>query len=86
MAVSAIYLHCEVRFRCPFGTILQTNLQESAPVADKVEALISRIITLEEIFGTPADDVVEQSRRDPLIQYAIVPPLDFVLSSFQESP
>ena len=72
--VSAIYVHCEVRFRHPFGTILQTNLQETAPVADKLEALISRIIALEEFFGTPAGDAVEKSRRYSLTQYAIVPP------------
>ena len=72
--VSAIYVHCEVRFRHPFGTILQTSLQETAPVADKLEALISRIIALEEFFGTPAGDAVEKSRRYSLTQYAIVPP------------
>ena len=70
-----------------FRVILQTNPQETAPVADKLEALISRIIALEELFGTPAGGVVEQKRRDALLRYAIVPPpLDSELSSFQEAP
>ena len=46
-----------------FGVILQTNLQETALIANKVEDFISRIIGLEEIFGTPAGDVAEQRRR-----------------------
>ena len=51
---------------------LRTNLQETALVADKVEDLISRIIGLEELFGTSPADVVEQRRRGELIRYNIV--------------
>ena len=69
-----------------FGIILQTNLQETAQVSSKVEDLISRIIALEELSGTPAGDLAEQGRRTELTQYAISPPLDVVPSSSQEAP
>ena len=42
-----------------------------------MEDLISRIIALEELFGTPADDPAEQGRRTELTRYAIsTPPVD----------
>ena len=56
-----------------FGIILQTNLQETAQVSSKVEDLISRIIALEELSGTPAGDPAEQGRRAELTGYAISP-------------
>jgi hypothetical protein len=69
------------------GIILQTNLQVTAPVSNKVEDLISRIIALEEQFGTPAGDVMEKMHRGDLMRYFTAPPLPHsVLSFFQESP
>ena len=65
-----------------FGVILRSDLQETAPVSDKVEDLISRVISLEELFGTPVDDVAEQGRRKKLIRYPIVPPFEFPIDIF----
>ena len=59
------------------------RLQETAVVRDKIENLVIRIATLEARFETPPEDVTEQRRRRELIQYAILPPLYLVLSSFQ---
>ena len=69
------------------GIISRTNTQETPPVSNKVEDLISRLITLEGLLGTPAGDVEEQRRREELTKYTIDPPLfDSPLSSFQEAP
>ena len=57
-----------------FGVISRTDPQVITPVSTKVEDIISRIIALEELFGTPAGDVAEQRRRGALIWYATVPP------------
>ena len=54
---------------------LQTNPQGTPPHADKVEHLISRIITLEDLLATPPVDAVEQAHRRELTQYAIFPAL-----------
>ena len=50
----------------------------TAPDADKVEHLISRIITPEELLATPPVDAAERAHRRELTQYAIVPVLGIV--------
>lgn len=40
------------------------------------EGIISRIEKLEKVFGVPSDHEAEQARRDELLQYVIVPPLN----------
>jgi len=86
-AISAIYINHEVRLRPPVqNSSLTKPLQETIPVRNKIEDLISRVAALEELFATLPGDVTEQRCRSEVIWYAIIPPpLDTVLSSFQQA-
>jgi len=87
-AISAIYVNYEVRLRPPVQNSPLTNLftlQETIPVRNKIEDLLSRVATLEELFATLPGDVAEQRCRSEVIRYAIIPLLDTVLSSFQQA-
>ena len=50
-----------------------TILKESIVVGNKVEVLLSRVVSLHALFGTPPGDVTEQRRRDEVIQYDTIP-------------
>ncbi|KAF9646338.1 hypothetical protein BDM02DRAFT_3262324 [Thelephora ganbajun] len=58
----------------PLKAVLRTiaavhaNRQETVAIGNKVEVLLSRIVTLEERFYSRPDDVEEQRRRDKLIR------------------
>lgn len=58
--------------------------QGSVGVGSTIELLLSRIVALEECFDSRPGDVAEQRRRDDLIMYVLVFPLDLYLSSFQQ--
>ena len=49
------------------------DLQETVFARNKIEDLLSRIVTLEARFATLPGDVEEQRRRHELIWYAILP-------------
>ena len=49
---------------------------------NKIEILLSHVVALEELFDSRPGDVAEQRRRDELIQYAVVPPLNLDPSTF----
>lgn len=44
--------------------------------------LLLRLAGMEAIFEKSTDDVEEKGRRDKLLRYAIVPPLDRVLTFY----
>lgn len=59
------------------------HLQETTAVKDKIEAILSRIAKLEEIFKVPAGDEAGEKRRSELLRYAIVLLLASALTSFK---
>ena len=64
---------------------LLTHPQGTAAVGNKIEDLLSRIVTLEARFATRPDDVAEQRRRSDLIWYVVIAPLNTMLRSFQQA-
>jgi hypothetical protein len=60
------------------------HLQGAAAARNKIRDLLARVAALEVHFTTPPDDVAEQRRRSELIRYAIIPPSDLMLNSFQQ--
>lgn len=59
-------------------------LQETTPIRNKIEDILSRIAVLEAHLATLPDCVAEQRRRNELIEYVIILlPLDAGLSSIQ---
>lgn len=62
------------------------HLQETVAVRKKIKDLLLRIAELETIFRAHADDVKEQTRRNELLRYVIVPPpFRIGLISFQQA-
>jgi hypothetical protein len=59
-------------------------VQGTVTVGEKAQSLSLRIAELETIFEAPSDDETEQIRRNELLRYGIVPPLDSRLSSSQQ--
>ncbi|KAF9642939.1 hypothetical protein BDM02DRAFT_1798063 [Thelephora ganbajun] len=62
---------------------VHANDQEAVAIGNRTENLLSRIAALEEHFYSRPDDVEEQRRRDKLIRYVVIPPLESVLRPFQ---
>jgi len=52
-----------------WGSFRRINLQETAAVRDKIEALHSRIVVLEKFFEKPSGDKAETRRREELSTY-----------------
>lgn len=57
--------------------------QGTVAIGNKIENLLSPLATLEALFETCPWNVEEQRHRSELILYAVILPLDSVLSSFQ---
>ena len=68
-AIPAIYANREVRRQQPQDSSLMNTPQESVAIGNKVEVLLSHVVTLEECFDSRPGDVTEQRRRDQLIRY-----------------
>ena len=64
--------------------LCRTQLQETAAIRNEIEDILSRVFVLEKRFATPPGDVGEQRRRSELIRYVVIPPLDAMLSFFQQ--
>ena len=84
-AISAVYTDHKVRSQ-PLLTILLSRVdsQETVVTKNKIEDILSRVAILETLFATSPGDVAEQRRRDQLIRYVVIPPLDSILSSIQQ--
>ena len=80
--IPAFYANGEVRQQPLLDSPLTNTLQESVTVGNKIEILLSHVIALEECFDSRPGDVAEQRRRDELIRYVAVPPLNLDLSTF----
>lgn len=53
-------------------------------MGNKIEVLLSHIVTLEEFFDSRPGGVAEQRHRDELIRYVLVFSLGLTLTSFQQ--
>ena len=79
-AASAAYIDHKVRTQSSAQDSSLTNRpQETAAVRNKIENLLSRVTALEALFATPPGEVIEQRRRNGLIRYAVIPPVNFPL-------
>jgi len=58
----------------PAQNPLLTRLQEAVAIRNKIEILLSRMVTLEGFFTTLPGDVEEQRRRLELIRYIFIRP------------
>ena len=52
-------------------------------MGNRISVILSRLITLEELFDSCPSDVAEQRNRDGVIRYVIIPPLYSILSPLQ---
>ena len=83
-AVPTVFANREVGSQPPSRIFLpQMNYQQgSAVVGNKIEALLSHVVALEEFFDLRPGDVAEQRCWDELLQYVVVPPFNLDLSTF----
>ena len=83
-AVPAVFANREVGSKPPSQILLpqMNSRQGSAAVGDKIKVLLSHVVALEDFFDSRPGDVAEQRRRDELIQYVVVLPLNSDLSTF----
>ena len=72
--IPAVYANREVRSKPPsHNSPLTSEFQQgSVAVGNKIEVLLSHIVTLEQFFDSRPGDVAEQRRRDELIRYILV--------------
>ena len=86
-AIPAAYANDEVwprPYTCSMAPLTNGRFQGSVVVRNKIEGLLSRIVELEELFGSRPRDIAEQRRRSELRRYVVILTLDLALSSSQQ--